>query len=815
MDESAILIKALALDSTLDRHDFLSRMCQSDTSRDHVENLLERVELLDAMLEKHAGFPNSQAPQFPFLVESTYEESLGRIEHYEILRFLGEDDHVAGFIALDTTLDRVVILKTVSGRAMRRPELVQEFRAVRSAMAILSSAHVAQVVGGGESQGYPYVVLETVRGRPLNQALDSTTSLTDEDAFQIAHQATLALHALHTQELLLSPFQLCNFFFDSVTKTTKLSGLSCPGAAGSNSFSKMLLRSVSPNSDPPELASHQIPDVRSDLFCLGQLFNALLQKLQRPSAAQRTRSTDGIEFIDQTHVFSNWFRDVTEVLLSEDPEERFQSTADLLDVFAAHEPKQVIETASLKSLMRPKRKGFLGHPLVILGMLSSFAAITVCVLTLLGSPRRSFLGPWMPYLTHTGILIVEASDPTMVFTVNGLRRPETFQGSFHLGLPPRRYQITGYRDKRPVYFSIVDIKWKERTFLYVGEIERLTPWSSHTEFDASQQPDIKAALWILEHGGSIEITNDASNQKLKIFEKHELPLKNCYLASAQIDKFPAEDLPDLLNVLAACSRFRKMTLSGPRITGDHLARVGQIKTLRTLEMKNVVDATLEQFQQLKEIRLLETICFDYSPHVSEFLTVAKELPNLKSISVTNCPVHDQHLKAVADMRGLKSVKLSSRFLTAEALKYLSKLSQLTKLEVESPQMTDACWNFIAELKNLEQMMICGVEREPQDVQRADGIRSLSSLAKLRFVVLTGIDFDRESFAQLSKLDQIHSLNLQDCDLTSVEFDDVAGMSALCELIVNDCVLSDLDMAKIRLTMPKCVIALTNISPPNL
>src|SRR5262245_16486237 len=99
---------------------------------------------------------------------------IGRtISHYRIIEKLGEGGMGVVYVAEDTVLGRRVAIKTLhlddsSRQSHFRNRFLREARAVSA----LSHPHIATVHDYGETEDHqPYIVMELVKGEPLNELI--------------------------------------------------------------------------------------------------------------------------------------------------------------------------------------------------------------------------------------------------------------------------------------------------------------------------------------------------------------------------------------------------------------------------------------------------------------------------------------------------------------------------------------------------------------------------------------------------------------------------------------------------------------------
>src|SRR5262249_55984366 len=136
-----------------------------------------------------------------FLLPSTKPESRGRLGHYEVMEVLGRGGFGIVVRAFDEVLQRVVAIKVLSPQlASTSPARKRFLREARSARRIRHE-NVVQIYAV-EEQPLPYLVMEYIPGRTLQQKVDQTGPLEVMDVLSIGKQIARGLAAAHEQGLI-------------------------------------------------------------------------------------------------------------------------------------------------------------------------------------------------------------------------------------------------------------------------------------------------------------------------------------------------------------------------------------------------------------------------------------------------------------------------------------------------------------------------------------------------------------------------------------------------------------------------------------
>ena len=212
----AIFFAALEKATAAERAAFLDEVCAGDevlrrlverllAAHPHVGGFLERPVVEAANVATPApteiqragsAFGSGEAPAkqpeasepLDFLTPSQKPNSLGRLGHYEVLEVLGKGGFGIVLRAFDENLERPVAIKVLSphlaGNAAARVRFVREARAA----AAVNSKHVVSTYAV-EEQPIPYLVMEYVAGKSLQDRLDQLDPFAARDSDRVAGPA--------------------------------------------------------------------------------------------------------------------------------------------------------------------------------------------------------------------------------------------------------------------------------------------------------------------------------------------------------------------------------------------------------------------------------------------------------------------------------------------------------------------------------------------------------------------------------------------------------------------------------------------------
>ncbi|HKD38172.1 MAG TPA: serine/threonine-protein kinase, partial [Pirellulales bacterium] len=127
--------------------------------------------------------------------------SLGRVGTYEIMGVVGRGGTGIVLKAFDAALDRFVAIKVLSPTLAASAAARRRFARESQAAAAVVHEHVVPIHAVSEHQGLPYIVMQYVAGRSLQQRLDARGPLPLAEILRIGLQTASGLAAAHAQGL--------------------------------------------------------------------------------------------------------------------------------------------------------------------------------------------------------------------------------------------------------------------------------------------------------------------------------------------------------------------------------------------------------------------------------------------------------------------------------------------------------------------------------------------------------------------------------------------------------------------------------------
>lgn len=342
MSERSLFLTLLAIPDPVERAAYLDRECCGNPAlRSEVESLLRAHEEAGSFMGRPAGVLTARVDPVPAT------EQPGRmIGPYKVMEQIGEGGMGRVFVAeQQTPVRRKVALKVIRP-AMGAHDVVARFEAERQALALMDHPHIAKVLDAGETEsGYPYFVMELVRGIPLTEFCDrNRLSLRERlelfidacQAIQHAHQKGVIHRDLKPTNLLVTlhdgrpvvkviDFGVAKAISQPLTDKTIYSR-----------FAQMIGTPLYMSPEQAELSGLDV-DTRSDIYSLGVLLYELLTGTT-PLAEERIKTVG--------------FDEIRRIIREEEIPQPSARLSTLGEALAGVSMKRRTEPRTLSSLMR-------------------------------------------------------------------------------------------------------------------------------------------------------------------------------------------------------------------------------------------------------------------------------------------------------------------------------------------------------------------------------------------------------------------------------------------------------------------------------
>jgi predicted Ser/Thr protein kinase len=277
---------------------------------------------------------------------------------YEILAKLGAGAFGVVYRARDRVLDREVALKVLKldklGDSAQAEEYKQRFLREAQVVAKLRHPNIIPVYDLGEAQGYHYIAMQLVTGRPLDDWLRENGTMSAEKVVRIGVALADALASAHDKGIIHRDIKPANIILEGEQPQIADFGIAKVQHDPSRTRDDVVVGTLSYMS-PEQLRAEPL-DGRSDLFSLACVLLELLTRHRAFDGANMTVIVNKIvnEPVDmkelETTGVPSALIGILRKALEKEKEKRFQDGRDLRDALEKLLPERQADTAEIQRL---------------------------------------------------------------------------------------------------------------------------------------------------------------------------------------------------------------------------------------------------------------------------------------------------------------------------------------------------------------------------------------------------------------------------------------------------------------------------------
>ncbi len=370
---------------------------------------------------------DTPGPWLGFLDPPDGPGQLGKIGAYEVVEVIGRGGMGVVLKAFDRPLGRFVAIKVLAPELAAGATARRRFAREAQAVAAIAHEHIVAIHAvDATPAGLPFIVMNYVSGRSLQDRLDRAGPMEVREILRIGMQAASGLAAAHAVGLVHRDVKPANILLENCIERVKLTDFGLARAADDASLTQSGVVAGTPQYMAPEQARGEPVDVRADLFSLGSVLYALCTG-RPPFRAETTMGVlrrvceDTPRPIRETNPeVPDWLQAIVEKLQAKDPAGRFGSAAEVAELFGRclayleRPGKQPPFRADRPPSPRPYRTRAIAAAL----LLAAVAGLGASEAT--GITRLSDLvATVLRIRTADGTLVLQVDDPEVKVRVDG------------------------------------------------------------------------------------------------------------------------------------------------------------------------------------------------------------------------------------------------------------------------------------------------------------------------------------------------------------------------------------------------------------
>ncbi|MEM1228032.1 MAG: serine/threonine-protein kinase [Planctomycetota bacterium] len=265
------------------------------------------------------------------------KSGVGTLREFDLLRFIGRGGMGLVFEALDTKLQRSVAIKLMSPGLLAEATASERFLCEAQSAARINHANVVTIHAVDQVRGLPFLVMELVHGRSVEEQLSESNGFAIPDILNVAKQTALGLSAAHGQGVIHRDIKPSNLMLDAQSEHVKIADFGLASTVSEFSLTRSGQMVGTPDFTSPEQANAESVDARSDLFSLGCVLFLLCSGRRPFESPSFIKTLDAVrarepERVDRLNIdIPRPLAEIVERLLQKRPEDRFQSAGDLSD----------------------------------------------------------------------------------------------------------------------------------------------------------------------------------------------------------------------------------------------------------------------------------------------------------------------------------------------------------------------------------------------------------------------------------------------------------------------------------------------------
>jgi tRNA A-37 threonylcarbamoyl transferase component Bud32 len=202
----------------------------------------------------------------------------GRIGTYTVISDIGRGGMGKVYLGRDEQLRRDVAIKVMHAHRADNASARQRFLQESRATAAVDHPHIVTIHQVGEHDGLPFIVMQRLQGRTLQEHREEAGRLPLLESLRIAREIATGLAAAHNRNLIHRDIKPANIFLEGPERRVKIIdfGLALDAADTATKLTTDGSIVGTPAYMSPERVNEQTIDAQSDIFSLGVILYEML-----------------------------------------------------------------------------------------------------------------------------------------------------------------------------------------------------------------------------------------------------------------------------------------------------------------------------------------------------------------------------------------------------------------------------------------------------------------------------------------------------------------------------------------------------------
>jgi serine/threonine protein kinase len=270
------------------------------------------------------------------------------IRNFEIKELIATGGMAAIYKAVQVSLDRIVAVKILHGHLAQDTNFITRFEREAKAAANLKHENIVNIIDYGKANEVYFIAMEYVEGRSLKEVIASVKFTPYDIALEIAYEIGKGLWHAHQKGVVHRDIKPANILigYDGIVKIADF-GL----AQAQDLTSVTITGSIvgTPAYMSPEQAGGKKVDFRTDIFSLGVLVYEMITGIKPfkgenySSVIHEILTVKPSPPLEANPLIPREINDVIEKMLDKDPDQRYQSVAEVNQAISSYFKARNIE----------------------------------------------------------------------------------------------------------------------------------------------------------------------------------------------------------------------------------------------------------------------------------------------------------------------------------------------------------------------------------------------------------------------------------------------------------------------------------------